>query len=267
MNSELLPTRVAIHQVKARLQATLEEYWHLDTHLREIEDTNFRVCLFGSARITAADPLYRTVFDLSRALAARGMDVVTGGGPGLMEAANAGVRAASVGGVRAAEMEAPGALTRARSRSYGLTLDVPTLNEAANAHLDIKSSHKRFSSRLDEFVRLSHGVVVAPGGIGTMLELMYVWQLQQVGMIEPRPIVLLGTGFWRGFLQWVQETQAEGGYLSLRDLEYLEVADDLSQVVERMAREQALYRLQRSAFDPGRDTTCEASAPDHARTG
>jgi uncharacterized protein (TIGR00730 family) len=229
--------------MKARLQATLEEYWRLDTHLREIENTNFRVCLFGSARITTADPLYGTVFELSRALAARGMDVVTGGGPGLMEAANAGVRAASTGALRPAESEAPAALTRAGSRSYGLTLDVPTLNEAANAHLDIKSSHKRFSSRLDEFVRLSHGVVVAPGGIGTMLELMYVWQLLQVGMIEPRPIVLLGACFWHGFLQWVRETQAEGSFLSLRDLEYLEVADDVGQVVDRMAGEQALYRL------------------------
>src|SRR5438552_8409502 len=144
------PHRAAAH-ARTRLQETLEEYCLLDTHLRALEDTNFRVCLFGSARITAADPLYHTVFDLSHALAARGMDVITGGGPGLMEAANAGVRSAQ----------------HEQSRSYSLTLDVPTLVELPNPHLDIKSSHKRFSSRPDEFVRLSHGVVVAPGGIGT----------------------------------------------------------------------------------------------------
>jgi len=224
MSSKWPTTPLSVGRARARLQRTLEEYCFLDTHLRAAENTSFRVCLFGSARLTAADPLYQTVFNLSRALAARGMDVITGGGPGLMEAANAGVRAAT-----------------ACSRSYGLTLDLPALDQAANAHLDIKSSHKRFSSRLDEFVRLSHGVVVAPGGIGTLLELMYVWQLLQVKMIEPRPVVLLGATFWNGFLRWVAGTQAAQGFLSVQDLDYLQVADSVAEVVERMAREQARW--------------------------
>ena len=101
----------------------------------------------------------------------------------------------------------------------GSRLAVCTLQEIPNPHLDIKSSHKRFSSRLDEFVRLSHGVVVAPGGIGTLLELMYVWQLLQVGMIEPRPVVLLGATFWNGFLRWVAGTQAANGFLDFADLD------------------------------------------------
>src|SRR5205823_213211 len=221
MDTEFFYTRLAVDRAKARFRKTLEEYWHLDTHLRTLEDTNFRVCLFGSARITAADPLYYTVFDLSHALAARGMDVITGGGPGLMEAANAGVRSAH----------------HEKSRSYGLTLDTPTLVELPNSHLDIKSSHKRFSSRLDEFVRLSHGVVVAPGGIGTLLELMYVWQLLQVGMIEPRPVVLLGATFWNGFLRWVAGTPAAHGFLDFADLDHLQVVDSVDEVVERMVRE------------------------------
>jgi uncharacterized protein (TIGR00730 family) len=223
------PHRAAAH-ARTRLQEALEEYCLLDTHLRALEDTNFRVCLFGSARITAADPLYHTVFALSRTLAARGIDIITGGGPGLMEAANAGGRAA----------------LHADSRSYGLTLEVPVLDESPNPHLDIKSSHKRFSSRLDEFVRLSHGVVVAPGGIGTVLELMYVWQLLQVGMIEPRPVVLLGALFWNGFLRWVAGTQAAQGYIGSRDLDYLQVADSIDEVVQIMAREQEGYRARRS---------------------
>jgi uncharacterized protein (TIGR00730 family) len=226
MDTEFFYTRLAVDRAKARFRKTLEEYWHLDTHLRILEDTNFRVCLFGSARITAADPLYHTVFDLSHALAARGMDVITGGGPGLMEAANSGVHSAH----------------HEKSRSYGLTLDTPTLVELPNPHPDIKSSHKRFSSRLDEFVRLSHGVVVAPGGIGTLLELMYVWQLLQVGMIERRPVVLLGALFWNGFLRWVNGIQAAQGFVSPQDLDYLEVADSVDEVVYRMAREQEQYR-------------------------
>jgi uncharacterized protein (TIGR00730 family) len=225
MDIEQFTTRLSLDRARACLQQTLEEYCFLDAHLREAENTNFRVCLFGSARLTAADPLYQTVFNLSRELAERGMDVITGGGPGLMAAANAGVRAAM-----------------AQSRSYGLTLDLPALDEVANPHLDIKSSHKRFSSRLDEFVRLSHGVVVAPGGIGTLLELMYVWQLLQVKMIEPRPVVLLGATFWNGFLRWVAGTQAAQGFLNFQDLDYLHVADSVAEVVERLAREHACWR-------------------------
>src|SRR5438876_11699931 len=94
MESELFPPYLSDDRARAHLQRTLEEYWVLDTHLRAVENTNFRVCLFGSARIVPSDPLYHTVFSLSRRLAERGMDVITGGGPGLMEAANAGVRAA-----------------------------------------------------------------------------------------------------------------------------------------------------------------------------
>jgi uncharacterized protein (TIGR00730 family) len=233
MEREIAYPHRSVVSARTRLQQTLEEYCFLDTHLRDLEDTNFRVCLFGSARITAADPLYDTVFALSRALAARGMDVITGGGPGLMEAANAGVRAAR----------------HTSSRSYGLTLDVPALDEVDNPHLDIKSSHKRFSSRLDEFVRLSHGVVVAPGGIGTLLELMYVWQLQQVGMIDQRPVVLLGALFWNGFLRWVASLQAAQGFLGPHDLEYLQVVDSIDEVVQVMAREQAQYRLRQPGGD------------------
>src|SRR5438876_11014015 len=115
MESELFPTRLSADRARAHLQRTLEEYWYLDTHLRAIENTNFRVCLFGSARITPCDPLYQTVYHLSRRLAERGMDVITGGGPGLMEAANAGVRAA--GAPHAAAGEALPV-----SRSSGVTL-------------------------------------------------------------------------------------------------------------------------------------------------
>jgi predicted Rossmann-fold nucleotide-binding protein len=142
-----------------------------------------------------------------------------------MEAANAGVRMAR----------------HEMSRSYGLTLDVPTLSEAANAHLDIKSSHKRFSSRLDEFVRLSHGVVVAPGGIGTLLELMYIWQLLQVNMVEQRPVVLLGTAFWGGLLRWMQNAQMAERYISVQYLERVRTADCVAEVVNIMAQEQEQY--------------------------
>src|SRR5437868_6012576 len=120
----------SLDEARARLRRTIEEYVELDAELRALENTNYRVCIFGSARIKPQDPVYHQVFSLAQSLSERGIDVVTGGGPGLMEAANRGVSAAK----------------RRRSTSYGLPLDMPSLPEKPNPHLDIKSAHKRFSS-------------------------------------------------------------------------------------------------------------------------
>lgn len=198
-----------LHETREQLRKTIEEYITLDTELRALENTNFRVCIFGSARIQPRDPLYHTVFSLAQGLSQRGVDVITGGGPGLMEAANRGVRAAK----------------RRRSQSYGLPLDLPTVREPANKHLDLRSAHRRFSSRLDEFIRLSHAVVVAPGGIGTLLELMYVWQLLQLDVIEPRPMILLGREFWNGLLDWMRKQPLEHRLVNPDDLEFAIIVD------------------------------------------
>src|SRR5947209_11973527 len=178
-----------IEDVRDRLRGLLDEYVALDAELRKLEEAWFRVCIFGSARIRPEDPTYQTVYQLAKSLAQLGVDIVTGGGPGLMEAANRGVQDAR----------------NERSKSYGLPIELPRSVETPNKHLDIKSQHKRFSSRLDEFMRLSHAVIVAPGGIGTMLELMYVWQLIQVGMVEERAVILLDRSMWNGLLDWMRE--------------------------------------------------------------
>lgn len=177
--------------LRRRMAKVIKEYLRLDQELKDAENTNFRVCIFGSARIRRRDATWQAVFRLAKALAKMGIDVVTGGGPGLMEAANFGVREAT--------KDAAGG----HAMGYGLPLDIPSLREPANNHLDIKSAHQRFSTRLDEFMRLSHAVVVAPGGIGTLLELMYVWQLVQIGLIQPRPIILLDKEYWEGLLDWM----------------------------------------------------------------
>lgn len=196
-------------EARERLRQIIEEYIRLDTELRTLENTNFRVCIFGSARIAPRDPIYRQVFRLAQSLSERGIDVVTGGGPGLMAAANRGVLAAK----------------RKRSVSYGLPLELPSLVEPPNRHLDIKSGHKRFSSRLDEFIRLSHAVVVAPGGIGTLLELMYVWQLLQLDVVEPRPTILLGREYWEGLLRWMREQPLAHALIGAGDLEDILLVD------------------------------------------
>src|SRR5262245_14161088 len=201
--------------VRGRLNELLEEYVALDAELRKLEDTEFRVCIFGSARIRAEDPTYQSVYRLARALAKLGVDIVTGGGPGLMEAANRGVQDAR----------------NEQSKSYGLPIELPLRIEAPNKHLDIKSQHKRFSSRLDEFMRLSHAVIVAPGGIGTVLELMYVWQLLQVGMIEKRPVILLGRDFWSGLIAWMRDQQLGKVFISPDDLACVHLIDSPKEVV------------------------------------
>ena len=124
----------------------------IDSLLTKMETDYYRVSIFGSARLKPDTPLYKEVYDLAFQLAMRNADIVTGGGPGLMDAANKG---AKDGGKK--------------SRSIGLSIELPYETDA-NSHLDVKRNHKRFSSRLDEFMRISHAVVVTPGGIGTLLE-------------------------------------------------------------------------------------------------
>jgi len=219
-------TTLTLHEARERLRNTIEEYVRLDAELRALENTNYRVCIFGSARIKPRDPVYHAVFALAQGLSQQGIDVVTGGGPGLMEAANRGVLAAK----------------RGRSQSYGLPLDLPSLVEPPNRALDVRSAHKRFSSRLDEFIRLSHAVVVAPGGVGTLLELAYTWQLLQLDTIEPRPFILLGRAFWEGLLEWLRAVPGEQALMSRRDLDALTVVDRPQEALEIIGRDHAAFR-------------------------
>lgn len=192
--------------LRLQMAEVIKEYLRLDHELQQAENTNFRVCIFGSARIRRRDQTWQSVFRLAKAVAKLGIDIVTGGGPGLMEAANFGVREAA----KLSPLD--------HAMGYGLPLDLPNLHEPANKHLDIKSAHQRFSTRLDEFMRLSHAVVVAPGGIGTLLELMYVWQLVQIGLIQPRPIILLDAEYWTGLLDWMRDDTLGRALISVDDL-------------------------------------------------
>lgn len=186
----------------------------LDSLLTQMETDFFRVCIFGSARITADSPFYLQVYDLAKALSSQGVDVVTGGGPGLMEAANKGAKDGAN-----------------HSRSIGLPIDLPFETDA-NSHLDVKRQHRRFSSRLDEFMRISHAVVMTAGGIGTCLEFLYTWQLLQVGHIKPRPVLLLGRTFWEGFLRWFEQEPIRLSLMSRKDMEMFTIVDSVDEVMK-----------------------------------
>ena len=148
-------------------------------------DPHYRVAIFGSARIEEGDKDYKDVFQIAKGLAEAGFDIVTGGGPGLMQAANAGSKSA-----------------HSAARSIGLNIKL-SREQDSNAFLDIKQEFNRFSNRLDTFMSLSDAVVVAPGGIGTLLELFYAWQLVQVEHICDTPIILFGE-IWSNLLVWLE---------------------------------------------------------------
>jgi uncharacterized protein (TIGR00730 family) len=232
-----------IEEVRQQIERTLEQYFNLEAELKHLERDRFRVCIFGSARTQPDDPVYHTVYRMSRMLSELNIDVVTGGGPGLMEAANLAVRDAHNG----------------VSQSIGLTIHLPRSQELANKHLDIKSEHKRFSSRLDEFMRLSHVVIVAPGGIGTLLELMYVWQLIQVGLIEPRAVILLDRSLWGGLLAWMKEQMLGRRLVSPQDFDWLYCVDTPEEALPYVRAELEKFQAQQEAKPEGAKPAAEAS--------
>jgi|GEM_PF-94144 len=191
------------------LDKAIYQLWDTINDLDQIQPErveHYRVSLFGSSRIRQGDPIYEEVKKLSYELARMGVDIVTGGGPGLMEAANAG----------AIEGQ-----TDSRSRSFGLAINLPH-ETAANAFVDKVFRHRTFFSRLHHFVRLSSAFIVLPGGIGTALELFMVWQLLQVKHMSAHPLILVGT-MWTGLVDWIRETMVERGLVSPSDLETISI--------------------------------------------
>ena len=182
---------------------------------KQIDVEHFRVAIFGSARIKHDDPRYKQIHTLAKMIAAEGLDVVTGGGPGIMEAANKGHKDGRKG---------------KKVHSYGLNIALPKEQEA-NKHLDIKHEFKRFSERLDFFMYLSNVVVVAPGGIGTMLELFYTWQLVQVKHTCNIPIILLGP-MWPPFIKWMEKWPLKNKSIDQEDMHAIFLADNCREAMK-----------------------------------
>ncbi len=183
--------------------------------VKNINVEHFRVAIFGSARLKKNDARYKQIYKLAEMIAEEGMDVVTGGGPGIMEAANKGHKEGR---------------KEKKVRSYGLNIQLPK-EQMANKHLDIKKDFERFSERLDYFMYLSNVVVVAPGGIGTMLELMYTWQLVQVEHVTNIPIILLGK-MWPPFVKWVEKWPLERKLLSPEDMHKIFLASNCNEAMK-----------------------------------
>lgn len=175
-------------------------------------DPHYRVAIFGSARIREGDQEYKDVFTIAQGLAESGFDVVTGGGPGLMHAANSGHKSAD-----------------SATHSIGLNIRLPH-EQVANQYLDIKHEFDRFSNRLDTFMSLSDAVIVAPGGIGTLLELFYAWQLVQVEHICETPIILFGP-MWGALLEWLKREVLSRKLINESDLRMIFHVNEVEKVI------------------------------------
>jgi uncharacterized protein (TIGR00730 family) len=176
------------------------------------------VTVFGSARSQPGDPTYELAREIGRMLAREGYAVITGGGPGVMEAANRGCQEG--GGL-----------------SIGLNIELPH-EQSLNTHVDMGIEFRYFFARKTMFVKYADGFVILPGGFGTLDELFEALTLIQVGKIEHFPVVLVGTAYWSGLLDWMRETQVTSGAVSETDLGLFHVADDPEDVC-RIIREYA----------------------------
>jgi uncharacterized protein (TIGR00730 family) len=192
-----------------------------------LERRYFRVAIFGSSRIQASDAIYAEVKELAKRLSFMGCDIVTGGGPGLMRAANEGAREGAY---------------RYKTRSFGLTILLP-MEEQPNPFLDEVAQHSTFFSRLHQFIRLSHAYIVVDGGIGTTLEALMVFQLLQVKMLKDRPLIFVGP-MWHSLRSFIEHEIIARGYASPRDLDvavWVDTLDEALAVVEA-ARDDFLRR-------------------------
>ena len=158
------------------------------SRLRPSKRERYRVTIFGSARAKPGTFVYDEVKRVAAALAELGCDIITGGGPGLMQAANEGATAAN----------AP-----ERNRSVGIRVELP-FEQEANPFVEQAFEHKTFFTRLHHFVLTSDAFVVVPGGIGTVLELTMIWQLLQVKHVQDAPLILVGK-MWVGLVEWARE--------------------------------------------------------------
>jgi uncharacterized protein (TIGR00730 family) len=174
------------------------------------------VSLFGSARTPPEDPGYGQAREVARMLGQAGFAIITGGGPGMMQAANQGARDAS-------------------ATSVGLNIQLP-FEQRFNPYVDIPLRFHYFFTRKVMFVRYSCAFVVMPGGYGTMDELFEALTLIQTGKILHFPVVLLGNHYWNGLLDWLRSTMLAEGKISPGDIDLLQIADTPEQAVEIVER-------------------------------
>ena len=170
------------------------------------------ISVFGSARVDPSDPMYEFARRVGTCLAEAGYTVITGGGPGMMEAANKGA------------FEAGGS-------SVGLGIELPH-EQSLNQYLTLGITFRYFFARKTMFLKYSQGFVVMPGGMGTLDELFEALVLAQTGKVTSFPIVLVGREYWGGLIEWLRESVLASGFIADIDVDRIPVVDDLEEVID-----------------------------------
>lgn len=186
------------------------------------------VSIFGSARLKPGSTYYNMGIDVAQHIANRGFAVITGGGPGIMEAANKGAQTVN-------------------GRSCGLSIDLP-MESASNNFIDVKYNlrFRYFFVRKVMFIRYAQGYVFLPGGVGTLDELFEALTLIQTHKIHPFPIYLMGKAYWEGLIDWIKDTVLAHECISPEDLNLMHITDDPEEVANGIERHYQRDRAERN---------------------
>ncbi len=202
---------------------TVNDSWRLFKILAEfvdgfetLSDLYPAVSIFGSARVKPGDDIYEKAVVIARRLAQSGFHIITGGGPGIMEAGNKG---AAEGG----------------AQSVGLNITLP-LEQDGNPYANLKIDFQYFFVRKVMFIKYAQAYVGMPGGFGTLDEVFEALTLIQTKRIKPFPVILVGSDYWNGLIGWIRETLLERGFIGNDDLRLVSIIDDPEEVVQTIKR-------------------------------
>jgi uncharacterized protein (TIGR00730 family) len=204
-------------------EITIEDSWRMFRIMAEFVDGfealakyHPAVSIFGSTRIKPGDEVYQKAEQIGKLLAENGFAVITGGGPGVMEAANKG--AFSAGG-----------------KSIGLNIELPH-EQKPNPYTNITLNFRYFFVRKVMFVKYAVAYIILPGGFGTMDEMLEAVTLIQTNKIRPFPVILVGSNYWKGFLDWMKDVVLKYEKISLADIEILQLIDEPEEIVKAIKK-------------------------------
>ncbi len=214
-----VPRLRQVTNIQRATSTKARESWQMFTIMAEFIESAERlselrpaVSIFGSARIRPDNPYYALGADIARRLSDEGFAVISGGGPGIMEAANKGA-------------------FEGKSPSVGLNIELPH-EQSSNTWQNISLSFRHFFARKVAFVKYADAYVILPGGFGTLDELTEVLVLIQTGKSHRIPVILVGTAFWRGLLDWFRTQLVADGMIAAEDMELVQVIDEAANVVD-----------------------------------
>jgi uncharacterized protein (TIGR00730 family) len=214
-----VPQLRAITQTERSTAIKARESWHVLGIISEFIEATEKlaevrpaVSIFGSARIRPGSFWYERTIEVARLLSDSGFAVISGGGPGIMEAANKGA-------------------FDGKSASVGLNIQLP-FESSGNPYQDISLSFRHFFARKVAFAKYANAFIATPGGFGTLDELMEVLTLIQTKMGRRIPVILMGTAFWKGLIDWMQDTLVAEGMIAADDMKLIRVIDEPQQVVD-----------------------------------